>query len=57
MIIFTHSQWFISKTISTLDDVDEKLQVLKFRAELHYFRREYLEALTNFDAALGNDVS
>ena len=57
MIIFTHLQWFNSKTTSTVDDVDEKLQVLKYRAELHYFRREYSEALTNFGAALGNDGS
>ena len=55
--LLAHFQWFNSKTASTVDDIDEKLQILKYRAELNYFRRQYSDALTNFDAALGNDAS
>ena len=54
---FAHFQWFNSKSASTVDYIDEKLQILKYRAELNYFRRQYSDALTNFDAALGNDAS
>ena len=60
MLLFSllaHFQWFNSKTASAVDDIDEKLQILKYRAELNYFRRQYSDALTNFDAALGNDAS
>ena len=55
--LLAHFQWFNSKSASTGEDADEKLQVLKYRAELNYFRRQYSDALTNFDGALGNDAS
>ena len=46
-------QWFNSEVAASVQDVDEKLQILKFKAELNYFKKRYSEALDNFDTALG----